>query len=175
MKSNTAKTIWGFVVSMVGKYTPLKFGGDAIEDIYNYLRISDTLSTSGQPTENQFHAIQEAGFKTVINLLPHNTENSLKNEAELLTTFGIRYIHIPVNYKNPTEEDFKRFVRSMQAVAAEKAWVHCAANARVSAFLYRYRCSVLGEDEHIARNDLQKIWAPFGIWKKFISQDGTNT
>ena len=26
------------------------------------------------------------------------------------------------------------------------------------------------EDEHFARNDLQKIWEPFGIWKKFLSQ-----
>ena len=35
--SNTAETLWGFVVSMVEKCTPLKFGGDAIEDVYNYI------------------------------------------------------------------------------------------------------------------------------------------
>ena len=174
MKSNTAKTIWGFLGSMVSKYTPLKFGGDSIEEIYNYLPISDTLSTSGQPTENQFSAIRAAGYKTIINLLPHNTENSLKNEEVLLTTLGMRYIHIPVNY-TPTEDNFNQFVSSMQAVSGEKVWVHCAANARVSAFLYRYRCSVLGEDEPTAKKDLQKIWEPFGVWKKFISQEVAKT
>ena len=165
--SNTTKTIWGFVVSVIEKYTPLKFGGDAIEDVFNYLQISNTLSTSGQPTEQQFHAIRDAGFNTVINLLPRDTENSLKNEEILLAELGIRYIHIPVSY-TPKEEDFNQFVKSMQTVADEKVWIHCAANARVSAFLYRYRCSVLGEDEATAESDLRKIWSPFGVWKKFI-------
>ena len=166
MKSNTAKTLWGFLRTMVSKYTPLKFGGNAIEDIYNYLPISDTLGTSGQPTVEQFHSVRAAGYTTVINLLPHDTENSLKNEAAL------RYIHIPVRY-TPTEENFTEFVRSMQAVSEEKVWVHCAANARVSAFLYRYRCAVLGEDEVTAKEDLKQIWEPFGVWKKFISRGGT--
>ena len=58
------------------------------------------------------------------------------------------------------EEDFNQFVKSVQAVADEKVWIHCAANARVSAFLYRYRCSVLGEDEPTAESDLRKIWRP---------------
>ena len=172
--SNTVKTIWGFIVSLVEKYTPLKFGGDGIEDVYNYLQMSDALSTSGQPTEKQFHAIRDAGFTTVINLLPHDTENSLKNEEALLTSLGMRYIHIPVNY-TPTEENFSQFVSSMQATANDKVWVHCAANARVSAFLYRYRCSVLGDDEQTAKNDLQKIWEPFGVWKKFVYRGGTQS
>lgn len=165
--SNMTKTIWGFLVSVIEKYTPLKFCGDAIEDVFNYLQISNTLSTSGQPTKKQFHAIRDAGFNTVINLLPRNTENSLKNEEILLSELGIRYIHIPIGY-TPKEEDFNQFVKSMQAIADEKVWIHCAANARVSAFLYRYRCSVLGEDESTAEHDLRKIWSPFGVWKKFI-------
>ena len=92
------------------------------------------------------------------------TENALKNEEALLSQSGMRYIHIPVNY-TPTEENFNQFETSMQETVDEKVWVHCAANARVSAFLYRYRCSVLGEDEPTARKEMQKIWEPFGVWK----------
>jgi len=169
--SSTTKTIWGFLVSLIGKYTPIKFGGDTIEDVFNYLKISETLSTSGQPTEKQFHSIRNAGFTTVINLLPHDTENSLENEDKLLWRLGLRYIHIPVRFI-PKEEAFHQFVESMETAANEKIWIHCAANARVSAFLYRYRCSVLGEEPSIVKQDLHKIWTPFGIWKKFLHQGG---
>jgi hypothetical protein len=51
----------------------------------------------------------------------------------------------------------------------EKIWVHCAANMRASAFIYRYRCSVMKEEESIARQDIEKIWQPFGVWKNFLS------
>ena len=57
----------------------------------------------------------------------------------------------------------------MEDCAGEKTWVHCAANMRVSAFIYRYRCAVLGEAEQVAKQDLEKIWQPFGNWKTFLS------
>jgi protein tyrosine phosphatase (PTP) superfamily phosphohydrolase (DUF442 family) len=168
---NTLKTILGFLASVVEKHAPLKFGGGSIEDTYNYLKISDSLATSGQPTEIQFRLIQEHGYKTVINLAPNSAlENALKTEQSLLNELGLKYIHIPVDFKNPTKNDFDTFVSSMQATSNQKVWVHCAANARVSAFVYKYRCTVLGEDEEAAKNDLQKIWEPFGVWEKFISR-----
>lgn len=167
---NTVKTTLGYFGAVVEKYTPLRMSGNSIEDTYNYLKISDSLTTSGQPTESQFHLIRESGYGTVINLAPTSViENSLTTEAQLLDELGIEYIHIPVDFKNPTEENFERFVRSMEARLDQKVWVHCAANARVSAFIYRYRCSVLGESEQAAKTDLSKIWEPMGVWKKFIS------
>lgn len=48
----------------------------------------------------------------------------------------------------------------MQGLGDDKVWVHCAANMRVSAFIYRYRCTVLGEDRDTAARDLQpNRWA----------------
>jgi len=54
--------------------------------------------------------------------------------------------------------------------ASEKTWVHCAANMRVSAFMYKYRCEILNENAVKAKVDLEKIWEPFGAWKNFISK-----
>jgi protein tyrosine phosphatase (PTP) superfamily phosphohydrolase (DUF442 family) len=164
---STIKTSFGYLLFIMGIH-----GGGSIEDIYNYLRISDSLSSSGQPTEEQFYSIRDADFTTVINLLPSNTENALKNEGELVTRLGMNYIHIPVSGKKPTEEDYNKFVNSLQAATSEKVWIHCAANARVSAFLYRYRCTVLGEDQQTVKDDVLKIWKPIGLWRKFISWDG---
>ncbi len=168
---NTLRTTLGFITSILEKYTPLQFSGSGIKDTYNYLKINDQLATSGQPTEAQFRLIHTAGYKTVINLAPESVlENSLTTEAALLSELGIEYVHIPVEFNNPTEQDFTAFVNSMQAVSTHKVWVHCAANMRVSAFIYRYRCGVLGEDEITAKQALQQIWEPVGVWKTFVAR-----
>ena len=85
MKVKLLRIMWGYLLSMVEKYTPLKFRGDSVEDIFNYLLINNSVASSGQPTENQFYAIRDAGYKTVINLVPQGTENSLKGEEKLVT------------------------------------------------------------------------------------------
>jgi len=176
MNANTLKTSIGFLATMIEKYTPLKFSKNSLEGIYNYLPIGDSVATSGQPTKAQFQLIKEAGYQTVINLAPHDSDNALADERGLLNEIGLRYVHIPVDFKNPTDQDFQQFVGAMNDAAAEKLWVHCAANMRVSAFMYRYRCEVLNADKVEARQDLEKIWEPFGVWKAFVSitqQDAT--
>jgi predicted metal-dependent phosphoesterase TrpH len=50
----------------------------------------------------------------------------------------------------------------------KKIWLHCAANMRVSAFLFRYRRDILKESAAIAKLDLDKIWQPLGVWAQFI-------
>ena len=168
---STLKTLLGFVISVLEKYTPLQLSGGELEDTYNQLRINERIATSGQPTEAQFYLIRDAGYATVINLAPQSVlENSLKTEAELLEELGMHYVYIPVNFKQPTEQDFAEFVTAMQATAEQPVWVHCAANMRVSAFMYRYRCTVLGEDQQAARETLQQIWEPVSVWKRFIEQ-----
>ncbi len=130
---------------------------------------SNTLSSSGQPTEKQFRLIREAGYAVVVNLAPCDfIENPLKDEEAIVTGLGMRYVHIPVNSFHPKSEDFVRFVSTMMDASDEKVWVHCAINMRGAAFVYKYRCSVLGEDENIAIWDLREIWEPFGLWKKFL-------
>ena len=170
MKLNTARTILGYWRSLLHKHLRLRSRKTALTDIYNYLKISETLSTSGQPTEEQLLSIQREGFATIINLAPHDAENALHDEAARVTALGMRYVHIPVNFKNPAHADFERFVGTLQAAGGEKVWVHCAANMRVSAFVYRYRRDVLREDETVANRDLRRIWEPMGAWKAFLSE-----
>lgn len=171
MASSTLKTLRGFVRSVLERHTPLQPVGDSIVDIYNYVKIDERIATSGQPNERQFHLIREAGYGAVINLAPSSVlENSVAEEGAILENLGIEYVHIPIDFMNPTEDDFTKFVHSLDEFSDKKVWVHCAANARVSAFVYRYRCSVLGDAAADAGADLRKIWEPFGVWKKFIAR-----
>jgi len=166
---NTLKTVYGYLVTLLEKYTRLKMSGDTLAGIYNAHRVSERVFTSGQPTEVQFHAIRDAGYEAVINLAPHDAENALPDEASLVTALGLDYIHIPVDFSRPTEKDFQQFVSAMSACSGARLWIHCAANMRVSAFMYRYRCDIEGMDRQQARNDLRRVWEPFGVWKKFVS------
>lgn len=169
MSLNTLKTVYGYLVTLLEKYTRLKVSGDTLAGIYNAHRVSERVFTSGQPTEVQFHAIRDAGYEAVINLAPHDAENALPDEASLVTALGLDYIHIPVDFSRPTEKDFQQFVSAMSACSGARLWIHCAANMRVSAFMYRYRCDIEGMDRQQARNDLRRVWEPFGVWKKFVS------
>lgn len=169
-KPNTLKTTWGYLLTLARRMIPVGLQRKSLPAIYNYLPISENLSTSGQPTEKQLAEIVDAGFKTVINLAPANAENALPDEAGSLQSLGATYIHIPVDFKRPSEADFERFTQALEAHNDQKLWVHCAANMRVSAFIYRYRCELAGEDPSIASGDLHKIWTPFGVWRKFIER-----
>lgn len=168
MNLNTLKTAIGFIGTMLEKHTPLNLSKDTPESVYNYLALSETLSTSGQPTRAQFESIKRGGFQTIINLLPHNHENALPGEEALMAELGFTYIYIPVDFKAPQEAEYEAFCAEMDKHASEKIWVHCAANMRVSAFIYRYRVEKLGAEEDASRQDMEKIWTPFGVWKSFV-------
>jgi protein tyrosine phosphatase (PTP) superfamily phosphohydrolase (DUF442 family) len=137
-------------------------------DIPAWLRLDDRLTTSGQPSEAQLAEIYALGVKHVINLALHTHEQALPDEAASVAGLGMAYVHIPVQFDAPTEADFARFCVAMESIGDESVHVHCIVNARVSAFLYRYRRDVLGLDERQAREALDRIWQPGGVWAAFI-------
>ena len=141
--------------------------------IYNWRRLDDRITTSGQPTESQRGEIAGLGVATVINLALHTHEKALPDETASVTALGLNYVHIPVAFDQPTEDDFARFCAAMAATGDAPVHVHCIINARVSAFLYRYRRDVLGMDEAEARAAMHSIWQPGGVWAAFIGDDAS--
>jgi protein tyrosine phosphatase (PTP) superfamily phosphohydrolase (DUF442 family) len=140
-----------------------------VEQIVNFLQISDRLATAGQPTIEQYPAISAVGYQVVINLALTDSPNALVDEGEIARSLGLKYIQIPVVWDNPTLDDFQEFRSAMAAHSESKIFVHCAANKRVSAFVYLYRV-FQGADAQIARQDLAKIWMPNEIWQAFIDR-----
>jgi hypothetical protein len=105
-----------------------------------------------------------------INLGLHTHEKALPDEAASVGRLGMTYIHIPVNFQNPTDEDFAKFCVAMEQLKAVPVHVHCIANYRVSAFFYRYRRDVLGMNEAEARAEMEQLWHPEGVWTTFIGR-----
>ena len=142
----------------------------SLSEIRSFRHISDSLGTAGQPTENQFQAVQAAGFEVVVNLALPTSDNALTNEGSIISGLGMSYVHIPVNFQNPTPQDFESFCRVMKAYEARRVFVHCAANMRVSAFVFLYRVLHQGIAIAAAEPDLQAIWQPDEVWSRFIQQ-----
>lgn len=141
-----------------------------IEDIYNFLKLSDSIATAGQPTAAQLLAVKESGYQAVINLALPESLNALPDEQAIVEAQGMEYVHIPVIWENPTLEDIQRFFTVMETNADQNVFVHCAANMRVSAFMYLYRLIHKHISEEEAKQDLHQIWVPNENWQKFIAQ-----
>lgn len=143
---------------------------DTLANIYNFLQISNRIATSGQPTAEQFAAIKAAGYQLIVNLALTTSSNALFNEKEIVESQGMQYIHIPVIWEKPSVEDVSKFFNVMEANADKQIFVHCAANMRVSAFIYLYRRLRQGLNDVAAKQDLQRIWVPNEVWNNFIQQ-----
>ncbi len=141
-----------------------------MEDVYNYLKISDCIATSGQPTKEQFSTIKELGYQVVINLALPTSTNALPNEAQIVADLGMQYNHIPLVWENPKLEDVERFFSVMKANSGKKIFVHCAANMRVSAFMYLYHRLREEMSDEEAKKQLHRIWLPDEAWQRFIEQ-----
>lgn len=140
----------------------------SLSEIYNFRVIGERLGTAGQPTEAQFPLIREAGFEAVINLALPTSDNALTNEGSIVTGLGMAYVHIPVNFQAPTAQDFRAFSGVMEALEDKRVFVHCAANMRVSVFVFLYRVLHGGVSKAEAQRDLEAVWEPDEVWGRFI-------
>jgi len=130
---------------------------------------SDTLGSSGQPTEAQFSELAESGYQVIINLAMHDSDDAIANEGSLISALGMTYIHLPVPFDAPSDDHFATFSAMLNALQDKKVWVHCQVNARVSAFLYRYLQQEKGFSPQQASSPLLTAWLPTmdDTWKTF--------
>lgn len=157
----------------------LSFAGAAapetMDDIYNFIRIDDRTATGGMPTAEQLRAAAAAGVTAVINLATDNPGHSLTGEAQLAHDLGLEYIHIQVDWGNPTDEDFAAFEDAMTQRPVANLLIHCAANYRVTAFYSLYARRYLGWTEAQAAELRDRIWAgsDYPVWQAFIARKTT--
>lgn len=141
-----------------------------IEDTYNFLKVDDHTFTAGQPSEDQLASAAESGIQVVINLAPYYPGDSLPDEAGTVQSLGMQYHNIPVNWENPTRQDFDRFESVMQQVGQKKVLVHCAANFRATAFYSLYAQRHLGWSQSQGEHFRSQIWqgSHYLAWESLI-------
>jgi protein tyrosine phosphatase (PTP) superfamily phosphohydrolase (DUF442 family) len=141
-----------------------------IEDIKNFIAVSDRLGTAGQPSEAQLRDVAAAGFEVVVNLGLLDPRYCLADEAGSVRGLGLEYHHIPVDFNAPRHDDLRRFVDVMDAFKGKKVFVHCAANYRVSSFVALYGESRLGWTPEQGEAHMRRVWEPNPTWAQFIAE-----
>lgn len=139
-----------------------------LTDIYNFILISETLATAGQPTEAQMSEIAASGYRVVVNLAVGTSTDALADEAAIVRTLGMAYHHIPVVWEAPQKADFDQFCTLMDSLAGQKVFVHCVANYRVSMFIALYAEKRWGWPRAQADAHIRRMWEPDEVWAPFI-------
>jgi uncharacterized protein (TIGR01244 family) len=144
-----------------------------VKDIYNYQFLNENLSSSGMPTAEQMKEIADAGVQVVINLALTTSQGALPDEDNVVESLGMKYIHIPVEWNNPTRQNLDDFFSALNEYQEEKVLVHCQANYRASSFVMLYRVLRLGWKKEEAIPVMEKMWNPedFPVWQKFIDEN----
>jgi protein tyrosine phosphatase (PTP) superfamily phosphohydrolase (DUF442 family) len=138
---------------------------------YNFRRVSDALTTSGRVSADALKDLGAQGYQAVVNLLPDDNQHALPGEREIVESQRLEYIHIPVDFKNPTRADFERFSESMDRLLGKKTHVHCAANWRVTAFYSLFEVRRARWTISEATEFIHGVWKPaeHSGWSKFIA------
>lgn len=136
--------------------------------ILNHIKINELISTSGQLKIEEFELIANEGFEVVINLAVPTTSNSLENEDKIVSNLNMTYIHIPISFENPKISDLKLFLNILQSLGANKVWIHCAKNYRVSAFIYVYHKYILHTPFEEIDLSIFDIWQPSLVWQELM-------
>jgi protein tyrosine phosphatase (PTP) superfamily phosphohydrolase (DUF442 family) len=140
----------------------------SLAEILNFREYRAGFASAGQPTEAQFSAIAEAGYERVIYIAFTNNQNAVANADQIVKGLGMDYVHIPVDWNNPTSRDFYTFADAMQRYPEQKTLLHCQVNARATAFSFLYR--VIYEDVPVAeaKEDMNTVWQPNETWRDLI-------
>ena len=90
--------------------------------------------TGGQPTDEQFAALRDAGYATVINLRQPDERGS-RGEAEKVGELGMTYVSIPVDGKAGLNEENAAALAEALEAAEYPVLLHCGSGNRVGALL----------------------------------------
>lgn len=141
----------------------------SINTIYKFIQSTDNIATSGQPLKDEFIFIAKSGHKAVINIAMPDSDDAIENEGHIVTSLGMSYLHLPVPFEAPTVEHLKRFITVMECFRGGKVWAHCAANYRVSAFMYQYLKLLYGVSSKEAKSSIFDIWHPNEVWQGIMN------
>jgi len=143
---------------------------ERVDAIRGYVRVSETLSTGGQPTVEELCALAAQGCQAVVNLGRLDPAYCLDDEAGVVASLGMEYHPIPVVFENPQVEELRALAAVLDRLAGRKTFVHCAANKRVSCFVALYKESRDGWSSERGDAFIRQVWEPDAVWSAFITR-----
>ena len=144
-------------------------GNQEMKSIKNFVEIDEKIGTAGQPKIVQFPIIANAGYEAVINLAMPDHKKSIATEGAIVSSLGMNYVHIPVEFDSPKPSQVKLFCDTMKSLEDTKVFVHCIMNYRVSAFMYHYLGKVAGLNDEQSKSAMFLKWKPDDVWQQVMT------
>ena len=98
-----------------------------------FLQVTPDFCTAGQPAVTHYELLKARGVKTVLNLRTPG-EHRWEEEKTLVEQNGMKYINIPVAYRDPKFEQVDEFLKITDDPANRPMLIHCTAAIRAGAF-----------------------------------------
>jgi protein tyrosine phosphatase (PTP) superfamily phosphohydrolase (DUF442 family) len=130
--------------------------------------ISPLLVTAGQPDRASLQRLKAEGYAAVISLAPGDAPDAVPDQAAILASQGVEFVHIPIPWQAPEAKHLEAMAAAMQRLKGKKVLVHCQMNMRASAFTFLYRTIHEKSDPAKAWGDVKPLWTPTNQWAAFI-------
>lgn len=107
----------------------------------NRIKVSDKITTAGQPSEEEIKKLSQEGFKSVVNLRTSREGDqplSTEKEGNLVRELGMKYLNIPISLQEGIKpEQVDQFRKEMELLPSP-VFVHCSKGKRAGAFTLMY-------------------------------------
>jgi tyrosine-protein phosphatase SIW14 len=115
------------------------FGGPSVQGIKNFYQVDDHVYRGGQPSEDGFRYLAQAGVKTVLDLREAGSRSAAEEKA--VTALGMKYVNIPMSgLIPPTNAEVTRALGLLEDNTTGPVFVHCQRGAdRTGAVIAAYR------------------------------------
>jgi protein tyrosine phosphatase (PTP) superfamily phosphohydrolase (DUF442 family) len=137
----------------------------------NVVVVNPKLVTAGQPSRESLQNLKKHGYDAVIYLAPGDSRDAIADQAEILKSQGIEYVHVPIPWNAPEAAHLKATAEAMKNFQGKKVLVHCQLNMRASAITFLYRVIHAKEDPAMALADMKKVWVPRDQWATFVEAE----
>jgi uncharacterized protein (TIGR01244 family) len=107
------------------------------EEIPNYTRPDEEIAFAGQPPEEVFAKLKEAGFQTILSL--RSPEEIDFDEKKAVEAHGMAFVNIPITSSTITDDKVAQFSRVVSDPENKPLLIHCGAASRVGGMWYIYR------------------------------------
>jgi uncharacterized protein (TIGR01244 family) len=107
------------------------------EEIPNYTRPDPEIAFAGQPPEEIFATLKEAGFQTILSL--RSPDEIDFDEKKTVEAQGMTFVNIPITSSTITDDKVAQFSRVVSDPKNKPLLIHCGAASRVGGMWYIYR------------------------------------
>lgn len=160
-----AATLLMFSFKVMASDLPIN---ESLADLKNYQVNNAKMVSAGLPNKHHFETLKTMGVTHVVDLIPDDRTEQIA----LMKKLNLKYHNIAVEWENPTLDNFKDYVATMQKNNHTPGitLTHCRLNWRGAVFTYLYQVTQLGVSEATAKEDMLAIWKPNKKWQHFIEK-----